>query len=500
VETAFHAALKGDTRAARAAAAEPGAWSLALRAALAVIDGTPAPPSAEVLSQHDLAARPTQHALEHAETHAFVSFDLPALAALLELRRRVSPEGTPERERAELMLALLEGRPPPPRTAGEATPELELELSALRALAAPAAGLAEGVELARRAARSARVSERRAGRYLASLSLARLRRLSGRPHLSARILSTLMPYLPPPWRGWLHWELELAGEPHRAEALAPARGTAAVLELRALVRAAQQGDDAALTRAAGALRQAAAECGILKDDAEALLSLLDFRGPSDAWRAFLEGETQELPRGLSGLVGDPGSSSPAPVAYVAVLPGRRPRRVLGLCAAAMQQALGARVIDPTRLHAGRADAALATLALAGAEGLDEGALFRACYGFRYVARLHEAALGMLLHRARARLPDGVTLSRDGGRLRLDASAPVLIADPRCTEHVEGRLLRLVARDGAVTTRQAARTLGVSLRTVQAAMAQLVERGDCSLDRAGRRIAYRVDDTSQAIEA
>ena len=67
--------------------------------------------------------------------------------------------------------------------------------------------------------------------------------------------------------------------------------------------------------------------------------------------------------------------------------------------------------------------------------------------------------------------------------------------PRQAPPPEGAVLRLVAQQGRITARGAAKALGVSLRTVQSAVRQLVGDGELELDRAGRSIAYRVDDTS-----
>jgi hypothetical protein len=253
-------------------------------------------------------------------------------------------------------------------------------------------------------------------------------------------------------------------------------------------------------RSTDVLRSRAEACRVLQKDAQATVGLLDWSVddvPADC-AAFVQGQQSEVPLGLHGLVSDPGSSSAAAVAFAAWFPDRAPRRILGISARVLSRATGAHVLELSRLHSGRADVALATLALAGPEGVEESDLFRECYGFRYAPHVHEAALGMLIHRSRARLPSEISVRRDRGRLTLVGTQPLLAPDPRCAEQVEGRLLRLVARQGWVTTRSAARSLGVSLRTVQAAMARLVERGECMLDRSGRRIQYRVDDTSYTI--
>ncbi len=525
LRAAYRASLTGDTGRALAALAEAdaskpaGAWLLAMRGVIALLEGTHAPATAEELEAALQAGTDARDvvldACFHAETHAFITFDRHTLARLHALRASAgssAAHGELERHRVLLMLEILSAGGAALR--GETLRAIDLaerggndgllvELLALQALVESGANeMTLAVEHARKAARLARAHEQRIGRFLASLILARVRRLSGRPHLAARILSTLMPFLPAPWRGWLHWELELAGEPLRDDALSTMRSDELVSCLRKVLDACLRESPADFRTSADDLRSRVATLHALRPETETVLALLDWTIsenslPPDC-AAFVQGEQSEIPLGLHGLVLDPGSSSAAPVAFAAWFPERSPRRVLGIAAGVVSRATGARVLELSRLHSGRADVALATLALAGPTGVTEAELFRACYGFRYAPNVHEAALGMLIHRARARLPDQASVRREQGRVSLVGSRPLLAPDPRCAEHVEGRLLRLVAREGWVTTRSAARSLGVSLRTVQAAMSSLVDRGECMLDRSGRRIQYRIDDTSYAI--
>jgi hypothetical protein len=51
------------------------------------------------------------------------------------------------------------------------------------------------------------------------------------------------------------------------------------------------------------------------------------------------------------------------------------------------------------------------------------------------------------------------------------------------------------KGGAMSAEHAAQRLGVPLRTVQALLAQLVEEGECHADKNGRRVQYRVEDTT-----
>ena len=89
---------------------------------------------------------------------------------------------------------------------------LAVEATALRSLAALNDGnIPVATERARRASRMARTEAIPRAELLAHLVLARLRRISGKPHLAARILSSLIEFAAPPWHPWMLWELTLSG-------------------------------------------------------------------------------------------------------------------------------------------------------------------------------------------------------------------------------------------------------------------------------------------------
>jgi len=58
-----------------------------------------------------------------------------------------------------------------------------------------------------------------------------------------------------------------------------------------------------------------------------------------------------------------------------------------------------------------------------------------------------------------------------------------------------RLVRSLAEQGAPSAADAARVLGLPLRTVQSALAELVAEGICRVERQGRNVSYRVEDTT-----
>jgi predicted transcriptional regulator len=71
---------------------------------------------------------------------------------------------------------------------------------------------------------------------------------------------------------------------------------------------------------------------------------------------------------------------------------------------------------------------------------------------------------------------------------------MLIPDPRVSQRTSDRVLRLLAERGAASARDAAGALHVSLRTAQAALTELAGSGACDARKAGRNVAYVVEDT------
>jgi hypothetical protein len=72
---------------------------------------------------------------------------------------------------------------------------------------------------------------------------------------------------------------------------------------------------------------------------------------------------------------------------------------------------------------------------------------------------------------------------------------IVVRDMRCVLPVADRVLRSLALLGASSANSAAASLRMPLRTVQAVLQQLVAEGACTIERDGRRIAYRIEDTT-----
>lgn len=348
-----------------------------------------------------------------------------------------------------------------------------VELTALEALTHAETSPKEAEALARRGARMAATEELPDPAFLANVTLARIRRLLGRPHLATHILATLARYAPPAWHLWIGWELALSFG-HAGAGLLPSSAPI-VAAIRSACAGTEPPCPALFERDLATLRA---------------LSVPDTETTDAEILAFRHGRSQSVPRGLHGLaaIEDTGA-----LAWVAV-EGGQARRLLALGLEPFERR-GFLPLEQSQRVKGRADMLIAACAMAGEEGIDEEALFLASYGFPFVPELHGGTFGLAIHRARNRLGDVATIERARGRLRLVASRPLLIPDPRCAVGTEDRALQHIALGGAATARAIADALGVSLRSAQLALEALIREGLCDRARVGNAVVYRVEDTT-----
>ncbi|MES1172071.1 MAG: helix-turn-helix transcriptional regulator [Bacteroidota bacterium] len=395
-----------------------------------------------------------------------------------------------------------------------------IESAVLRALLALSAGSTdEAVELARRASRMAQSEALPQLEYLANVTLARVRRYSGRPHLALHILAALGRVAPPAWSGWIGWETLLGGgevtrKDNPESALHGAPAMVAERSLAALITAARGGDRAVFDDAAATLESAAGVWPDLAREVQALLAALDPMRETipDFARPWSRGETAIIPCGLHGI-GIPqgaGSETEGATAFVLAKPGAEGRRFLrpGLTFAQSARLLAR---DSAKTTAGgvRTETGIAALALAGEPGTTREVFFRSVYGFPFVAHRHQAVLDVLCHRMRTLLGDAGEVRRDSGdaaaaadphaasgpSLSLVLRRPVVVPDMRCALPTADRVLRALATLGTTSASSAADSLRMPLRTVQAVLQQLVAEGACSIERDGRRVAYKIEDTT-----
>ncbi|MEM9070811.1 MAG: hypothetical protein AAGE52_20045 [Myxococcota bacterium] len=494
------------------------AWTAAIAAARHLVDADAGPaPTADDLrvfvSQELAERRAALFACAHLQRAALVSWDrasLTSLRALMESLATDVPEAPRYLARADAWIRLLGGDVEGLEEAGKelysrgsASQDASLVIDAtlLRAMGSLTDRDHESAKsLARRASRMARTEGLRAERFLASIVLARVRRRGGRPHLATRILSSIGPLAPPVFQGWLRWERVIAGwRPGATQESAQGTGLSADAA-EALVRwvtSASQGDRAAFDKARDDVAAAVAGFADIAQETHALAGALDPDIDVDELppvvKPWARGSDDDTPAGLHGIVGPPDGPADSTIASVVCRPGERPRRILRVAVPLLPSDVVR--LARTRLRRGRVDTAIAALALAGDAGLADAELFEKAYEFEFVSALHAGILDVLVHRMRARIDKAAAVHRKSGRMQLEPSGVLVLPDPRCVEHVEDRLLRVIARHGGVTTRQAAQELDVSVRTAQLALRRLLASGDCVLNRDGRRVQYSVEDTT-----
>lgn len=414
---------------------------------------------------------------------AFAAHDRPLLVAWAEFAERQGSDPAivsllrAFRAHAEgdVAAALAWAEDASARASAEGASAVRVEAQALLAFALlEAERPGEAREVARRASRMGRTESLPQSEYLAGLALARVRRWEGRPHHAARILSALALMAPEPWRSWAAAELWLCGDPASAarigvDARTPIGATTA--SWLAGVRPDEPSTEP--------LRRIVLEVEALLDpDAPATDAIA-------RWRRG--GPLPERHRGLL-LAGGDDASMGAP--WIRLVPSEPAARLL---------ALGLDRLDLPRLRAAskqrRTTEALAVLALAGATGLDRETFFEQVYGFAFKSVTHQGSLDVLLHRVRDLVGEHGTLHRSEGGVALQVVRACLVEGPPGETPLEQLVLRTIATRPGHGARELAKELGVALRTMQTLLSQLAAEGLCDAEKDGRRLVYRVEDTT-----
>ena len=433
----------------------------------------------------------------HAVRHAVLAFDATALERVLAVHQLLPAD--PEADlvyRVSSLWGDLVGKrvraAPDESMEADARalgwPDLVVETVAQRALACAQLGELElATGLARRASRMARTEGLPQPEYMANAVLARVRRLSGKPHLAARILVSLLRVAPAGWRSFMQWELALAGGGDR--------GGAPAARIRQLVTRTASGDLAgAEAELQGALLET--EGSLLRDEVEDLAVLLGVRPTvtgSDATRDWVLGDRDgTAPHGLHGVcAAHPDRALREEPVWVVASPGSPGRRVLS-------PALGlvhpVEMLWPGKRRRARTDGALSSLVLAGSP-VEELSFFERLYGFPYQPALHHGARDTLYYRMRERLAGVGEFNRDAGQVAVGLSSAVAIPDSRCSPPPEHSLLAVLAQRGDTSVRDAAEALQIPLRTAQHALKALAAEGICRAERQGRELRYRLEDTT-----
>lgn len=503
----------------RVGGAPADAWGAALRAVAWLASPEHGVlPTLDAVEAHDSGDVDTAEAAgiccAVAERAALLAFSPLNLRAWLELHERLQPSPSSQSglwlSIGRGWLAIMDGAVDSvDEAAGEVRriaasqrlPVLSIEATALRAMAAAASGDEQSAtKLARRASRMARTESLPQQEYLVNLILARVRRTGGQPYLASRILNALVAYASAPWRGWVTWELILAQGATRTELapMLPGPARTATAGLHALALAAQDGDQPAYDAASAAARNGTAGFAALRGELERLLAIVDPRtdlsGLPAEW-TWCRGEGGLPPLGLHGVCGLDSrvGGLHRETAYVLTVPEREGRRLLAISRGLMGPSTV--VLDTEKRPQIRTDSAIAVLLLAGSAGLSEDDLFLRLYGFPFDAALHRAVRNTLYTRVRARLGDVGCLDRADGQARLVPLAAFAAPDPRASPPAEHTLLSVLAKAKHMSARDAAAALGMPLRTVQLALAELAEDGACQVVAQGRGHVYVLEDTT-----
>lgn len=374
-----------------------------------------------------------------------------------------------------------------------------VEAQTIRALAATAiSDHDQALDLAKRASLVARTEGLPQLEFFAHLGLARARRYARQPHLSLRILDSLAPLLTKPWRSWVAWETLLAGgtiaDPSLSEA-PESRARQLVLLLAECTRAASTGDRASFDASSRSLADESARFRLVHGEALEVCAALDpaVESPGIELFAWRHGETVLTPRSIHGMRIRADEEAESAAAYVLTRSGQRGVRLLHGGLGLVDQSGLARVQQSQRAQ-GRVETLLSILALAGPDGVEEAACFREAYGFDFEPELHRGVFDVLVHRARATVEGHARVERAEGTISLHVDGGLLIPDPRVSQRISDRVLRLLAERGKASAKDAAGMLGISLRSAQSALAELAESGACDARKDGRNVAYVVEDS------
>lgn len=382
----------------------------------------------------------------------------------------------------------------------------QIESAVIQAYAAERAGeVDDATSFARNAVRMARTEDVPQWQYLAGIALARMRRLGGMPHLTARILRPMLQVAPRSWHGWIAWEALMAGSVALGDGIELSdeedpHGLSRALQR--MLSSASNGDTQAFGSAATILAKAHGWKSRV-EDAQLVLLALDAttpvpgrESPLGAWCSWSESTPPAAIGGLCiDLHTDPGD--PGPAAFVVAGPGGSrgyctPRRIAGLAEPLLAELAK---IERIKGKFERNLTTLATIALSGSVGIDRAELFLVVYGFDYQAELHRGLFNSLIHRARQVLGEHGSITTEDDVYRLELAHTLVIPDPRCGQSLQDLVLRVIARIGASGTKGTADNLNAPLRTVQTAIGHLVNDGALVAQRDGKRLLYTVEDTT-----
>ncbi|MFK8000612.1 MAG: hypothetical protein AB8H86_13510 [Polyangiales bacterium] len=326
----------------------------------------------------------------------------------------------------------------------------------------------------RRAARMAQSERLWTSNFLAGILLSRARRMNGQTYLAARVAVACLAVTGSEWAPLLEWELFFAGgdtsHAHRELPIVRVRaelaewllGDGQVPRRTALGSVPHEGDIAAALFAAGAS----------EETSEAATS------------KWIYGNAQDVPGIISGISAH--ASQHGPVRII-VRSNAKARRMLHTVPK------GVTPLPPSGVEATRVEALVAVLAFADGP-LSRRTLFERTYGFKYRPEIHEDAFKVLRSQAKSFIAGWATLGSVDGYV-LHVHKDIAVLDPGSKQPTGNAILGRLGQMGQSNAKSLAETLGIPLRTVQAALKELVNDGACEVQRIGRRVEYVVEDTT-----
>ncbi len=362
---------------------------------------------------------------------------------------------------------------------------LPTQMHLTAALASLASRSEVAVPEARAAARMARTERRVVDEVLAALVLARTRRYAGVPHLAGHIARSVARVASARFARWLSWELAMCGA-HR-------EGDDLESDLGLLLAAEARGDRESFGRAADRIAELERECAPLCAEASAVRALLAgpqsarYEHAATAWQTMAEESPPAHLRGLCRPV-ERGQLG----AWVCAR-GDATWRVVGSGECLLQGVSAPRVLAPEAPPQRRTDGAIAWLLQARSASIE--AFVRGVYGVRYEPAIHRSVVNMLVHRARGRLGELAAIERVGDRIELHLGGDLLLWEPRAPAELDDELLHLIAMYPGRPAGELAVLAGVSLRSVQSVLADLVRDGCVERLRDGRHASYQLSDTT-----
>lgn len=344
--------------------------------------------------------------------------------------------------------------------------EAIVDCALLRAAQASFSHEDTAIELARKAAHKAQSSAIVDREMLASVLLARARRLQHKPYLGRWLLDTLLASYPPPWLPWVETERVFLGQVAQPLGGLPAT---AVVEIYNSV---SDPDEA---------RQRLEKAKELDSRFAPELETLEIA-------LGLSEEADLVQRGQIRL-GVRDARFDAPAFEILLRPcGRTVRRF-------PSARLGHERHVDTLQQGERCARGLVALSEHLNRWIPIERWFHATAGFEYKPELHAPSVRATVHRIRSTLPPDMRLERTADTIRLEApSKDTIIPDPGAFASHEERVLGAIV-SGATGSTVIARRLRVSRRTVQSVLRDLVEQGVCHKTTSGRAVEYRVEDTS-----